>query len=257
MQITAPDTRPASTSRRRVVFRTIALLYAFLTGLAMFGIPSVLTAWATSGAELPLRTHFVVYGALLGVLVPVAAAALAWRVSVAPAQQLGAVVTACLLGLLLAPEPENARYMAIVVVPAVLLLWLHPDRAALLSRRRLDPRMLAVTIVAAVPAIPYAVVNLRLSAGTHYTDDLHGGYAHAGILVLGLLGTALVASARANGWWVSVASVAVGTTVLGVAGILYPDDPSSVGGPGGVVALVLAGLFAGAAFVAARERAGD
>jgi hypothetical protein len=202
----------------------------------MFGLPSAVTAWFVTDSELPLRTHFVVWGALAGVLVPTAALVIAIRPSrsQASAQQMGAIVIAVALGLALSFEPENAGYAALLMVPALILIAMHPDRSRLLTRARPDTPILALAVIGAVPALSYAIVNLRASANTSYLDELHGGYAQAGILACLLVLSTAVAAFGAPGWRVPAWSSVVATAMLGTAGILYPSDPSSVGRPGGV-----------------------
>jgi hypothetical protein len=232
---------------RRIATAVVAVLYGVGTALASFGLPSLLTAWTTSGDELELRTQFVAWGLLAGVLIPVMALALLRRPLVAPAQQLAAFAAAAVVALGLALEPENARYTVLFAVPAVVLVLLHPARRTLWSAGAWDPMMLAVAGLGAVPAAVYAVDNLRTSAGISYLDDLHGGHAHAGLLALALMFSAVVAARRASGWGWVAGSTAFCTAVLGVAGLLFPDDPSSLGTTGGTIALGLATLLTAAA----------
>lgn len=228
--------------------RGAAGLYALAIALGMFGLPSALTAWFVTGEELQLRTHFVVWGALAGVLVPAAALLMAVRPnrSRAAAMQMGSIVVAGVLGLVLSFEPENLGYAALLVLPAAVLIAIHPDRSRLLADQGRDKPMLALACIGAVPASVYAFDNLRLSANTSYLDDLHGGYAQAGILALLLVLGTLVAAAGASGWQVPAWSTALAAAMLGVAGVLYPADPSSVGQVGGsgliLAAFVLAAL---------------
>ena len=233
---------------RRWGLRGTAGLYALAIALGMFGLPSALTAWFVTGSELPLRTHFVVWGALGGVLVPAAALLIAIRPdrSRAAAQQMGAIVVAAVLGLALSFEPENAGYAALLVVPAVVLMAMHPERSGMLRGHTPDAPLMGLALIGAVPASVYAFVYLRASANTSYLDELHGGYAQAGILAFLLVLSTLVAALGGRGWQVPAWSAVAAAAMLGTAGILYPSDPSSVGQVGGVglvaAALVLAVL---------------
>lgn len=224
----------------------MAAVYALAIALGMFGLPSALTAWFVTDSELPLRTHFVVWGALAGVLLPAAALAIAIRPgrSQASAQQMGAVVIATVLGLAMSFEPENAGYAALLVLPALILIAMHPDRSRLLTWGRPDTPLLVLAVIGAVPAVSYAIVNLRASANTSYLDELHGGYAQAGILALLLVLSTAVAALGAPGWGVPAWSAVVATAMLGAAGVLYPSDPSSVGRPGGFGLLAAAVILA-------------
>jgi len=146
---------------------------------------------------------------------------------------MGAIVIAAVLGLALSFESENAGYAAVLVVPALILIAMHPDRSRMLTRGRRDTPLRALAVIGTVPALPYAIVNLRASANTSYLDELHGGYAQAGILALLLVLSTAVAAVGAPGWRVTAWAAVVATAMLGTAGILYPSDPSSVGRQGG------------------------
>lgn len=244
----SPDLSPAVAVWRSWLLRGIALLYALVLAGVMFGLPSAITAWFTSGVEAPLRTHFVVWGALAGVLLPAAAFSIAFRPyrSLAAAQQLAVFALAAVLGLSLAFEAENATYVAMLVLPALLLLLIHPLRGSLFRGGRPDLPLLTVALVGLIASVPYAVANLRASAHTSYLDDLHGGYVQAGILAIFLVLSTAVAAWGSAGWRVTAWSVVVAALMLGVAGVLYPSDPSSVGRAAGF------GLLAAAAVVAIR-----
>lgn len=232
---------------RRWAFPALALIYALVAGIASFGLPSALTAWFTEGSELPLRTHYVIWGALAGVFMPGAALALMRpERSIAAMQQLLAFVVAAVAGLVLAFETETATYIAMFALPIILLAALHPHRGRLLeSGPRMDVPMLALAGVAAIPTGFYALANLRLSAATHFTDDLHGGYAQAGILALALLLSTVVAARGASGWQVPAWISAIGAAMLGLAGVLYPSDPSSLGAPAGAAVLIGSAIMVG------------
>jgi hypothetical protein len=225
---------------RRIVLGALAALYAAFTALASFGLPSLLTAWTTSGEELPLRTQYVVWGVLAGLLIPLTVLPLVRRPRVAQAQQLGVLVLACILGLALALEPENAEYAAYIAVPAAILLALHPAVRDVFSTGTWHRPTLAVAVLAAAPAFAYAVTNARESAATSAADPAHGQYLQAAVLALTLLGSTFVAARRAAGWrWVAAGTI-VGAALLGLAGVLFPDDLSSPGTVGGAATLLLA-----------------
>lgn len=243
---TARLSRGGRRDPRRVATVAVALLYAAGTAVASFGLPSLVTAWTTSGDEIGMRTHYVVWGLLAGVLIPVMSLALVRRPLVAPAQQLAAFVAAAVLALAFAFEPENARYTVFFAAPALLLVLLHPARRGLLTAGSWDPVLLAVAALAVVPAGIYAAENLRMSASTHYLDPMHGEYQHAGLLAVALVLSAVVAARRASGWGWVAGSTACCAAVLGIAGLVFPGDPGSPGTTGGVIALALAVLLAAA-----------
>ncbi len=243
----APTSTTDTTKIRRRARGTIAVLYAAGTALASFGLPSLLTAWTTSGDEIDLRTMYVIWGLLAGVFIPLAVLPLVRRPLPALGQQLVAFVAASAVALALAFEPENARYIALFTVPAIALVLLHPARRQLFTAGSWDRMMLAVAAAGAVPASLWAVDNLRLSAQTSSLDTMHGQYAQAGVLGLALASSAVVAARRAVGWrWVAGSTVFC-TLVLGFAGLVFPEDPGSLGTTGGAIALTLAAAFIAAA----------
>ena len=252
--VTTVDDVPAAGRLRRAALAVAATLFAGATSLASFGLPSALTAWTTSGDELALRTHYVVWGALAGVLLPVAALGLVRRPGLAPARQLAAFAIAAVAGVLLAPEPENLEYVGWFTAPVLVLLALHPQRRRLLPTGRPDRAVLALAALATGPAGAYAVANARLSAGTPQEDPLHGGYLQAAILALALVLTTVAVAYGGSGRWLTAACVVVATAMLGVAGVLFPADPSSVGRPAGALLLIAAGALAA---LSARQRRDD
>lgn len=182
---------------------------------------------------------------MAGVYLPVAALALIRRAAVAPAQQLAAFLVAAVACVLFAAEPENLEYVGWFSVPVILLLLLQPARRGLLSFPRPDRATMSLAFLAAGPALAYAVANVRLSAATPFSDTLHGGYLQAAILAVGLVLATAVAAGGAPGWQIAAGCVLAAAAMLGVAGVLFPQDPSSVGRPGGLLVLVGAASLAG------------
>ncbi len=225
---------------RRLALPIAAVLFAFLTAIASFGLPSALTAWTASGDELASRTQYVVWGALAGVFLPGALLGLIRRPNLVPARQLAVFAVAAVVTVLLAFETENLEYVGWFTVPVLILLTLHPQRSRLVPSSSPHRGVLALALVATAPALVYAVTQARLSAATSSADTLHGGYLQAGVLALSLLLATGVSAYRDSGWRLTTGCVVVATTMLGVAGVLFPEDPSSVGRPGGAGLLVAA-----------------
>ncbi|MGC5021391.1 hypothetical protein [Micromonospora sp. DT47] len=238
-----------------VAHGALAVLYAAFTGLASFGIPSLLTAWTTAGPELELRTAYVYWGVLAGLFIPVAALALLRRALVAPATMLLGLIVSIGCTLAIALEPENAQYAAMTGIPALLLVLFHPQRGSLLQAGAagMDRLLTGLVAVAAVPAVLLALDHARNSAATPYTDTMHGQYAQGSIIVLALLCSGAVTALRQSGWVVAAVVTVAGTALIGVAGIVFPNDLMSVGRPWGIACVVLAACFAGASLGARRR----
>jgi hypothetical protein len=128
--MTTVTTQPAlvEVSRpRRIGFIVLATLLALFTGLAMGGIPALVQTFTVTGHDVVHRVHYIHWFAYMGVLVAVPLAALAFRRTVAPAQQaviaVAAFVVAASAGRMFDP--------GVVIFPVLigLLLFLHPRRA--------------------------------------------------------------------------------------------------------------------------------
>lgn len=243
---------PAPTRTRLVSLRVLAVVYAAFLALASFGLPSLLTSWFTTGDELPLRTAYVVWGVLAGLLVPsLALALLRRRTAVAACQALVGVVGACLLVLVVGFKTEHLVYLLGVAVPAVILLAVHPrTRASLRPAGTVDRTAAAVVAVTAVPACWYAVDMAVRSRTTQVLDTpsgqltVHGQYAQAAVLAFALALVAWAGTVRQPGRRFLVALVATSAAVVGVAGILFPHDLMSVGVVGGGLTLLASGAYA-------------
>jgi peptidoglycan/LPS O-acetylase OafA/YrhL len=139
--------------------------------------------------------------------------------------------------LTMSPDPTTL-VLGVLVVAGVLL---SPGRSLLLHRSAAVSRPLAsLAFVAAVALIPYALIA---AAAQRQGDSPHAdlaGYTGATVWALALLGTVSVAALRTRGWQVPALSAAAAATVMGVAGLLWPTIPSSLGRPGGVLALLWA-----------------
>jgi hypothetical protein len=227
-----------------MVLRVIAVAYALVTALASFGLPSLLTSWFTSGEELPLRTAYVVWGVLAGLLIPGLALSLLARSRIAIWRALAAVVAGTAIAMALAFEPENLSYAALIVGPAVLLLVLHPQARDALRPAGVDRLAVGTAAIMAIPAAWYGLDLAARSRASSYLDTMHGQYAQGAVLTFSLLLMSFVGALRQDGRRVVVALVSVSAAILGLAGIAFPDDPMSPGVAGGVVTLVAAGAYA-------------
>lgn len=236
---------PVPARGRLVALRVVAVLYALLVALASFGLPSLLTSWFTSGAEVALRTAYVVYGVLAGLLVPgLALALLVRRPPVAIWHGLAAVVAGTGGAMALAFERENLAYGLVTVGPALVLLALHPGARRALRAAPVDRATLVVALLTAGPVAWYAAEMAALSRATSYLDTMHGQYAQGAVLAFSLLLLTFVGALRQPGRRIVVGLVAASAALLGLAGLLFPDDPMSVGRTWGALALVAAAAYA-------------
>jgi hypothetical protein len=235
-----------------VILRVLAVAYAVFVALASFGLPSLLTSWFTTGDELPLRTAYVMWGVLAGLLVPALALALLRR-RTAPAvcQALTGLVGACVAVLVVGFKTEHLLYLAGIAGSAVVLLALHPHtREALRPGRAVDRAAAVVVAVMAVPAGWYAVDMALTSRATQVLDTpsgqftVHGQYAQAAVLTFALVVLAAVGTLVQPGRRFLVALIAISGGIIGFAGILFPDDLMSLGAAWGTVTMAASGAYA-------------
>jgi hypothetical protein len=237
---------------RLIAVRILVVAYALFVGLMSFGLPSLLTSWFTTGDELPLRTAYVVWGVLGGLLVPtLALALLRSRLARAACQALVGVVGACVIVLVAGFKAEHLVYLASVAVPALVLLALHPQtRSALRLGHSIDRAAMAIVAVMCVPAGWYAVDMALTSRATRVLDTpsgqftLHGQYAQAAVLAFALVFVAAVGTLRQPGRRFLVALVAISAGMIGAAGVLFPQDLMSLGATWGTLTLAASAAYA-------------
>jgi hypothetical protein len=130
---------------------------------------------------------------------------------------------------------------------------LHPASGVVLRRRAvLSVPLAALALVAALPAVSYAarmLVMAREAGPSCFLGQCARGdrFAEMAALTVAVVLVALLASARVSGWRVSAWSAGVAAATVGVASLLLPDVPGSVG-PGWRVLTVIWGfLVVGAA----------
>lgn len=215
-------------------------------------------AWLPEYGFVTHRVHHVMIGALLTVLV-ISVGVQLYR----PARRVGAyLLTALLIGSItvataIAEGVSAVTELAIFIIPLVLIGVLHPGlRSFRPSRERVDLRLLTLGVVAAVPMVAFAAIQLNL----HLTmADDHVAFEHyimmaGGALTIGL--GALVASFRPVGWRTLVYGIAVLAVFVGAASVVFPGTEQGVnfGVVGGVLAILWAVSFVAVAEYGARSR---
>ena len=138
----------------------------------------------------------------------------------------------------------------LVAVGAVIAVLLHPAEREFFSSfsvSRINPVMLGLVGIAAVPLIAFAANNIDLQRTV--TDD-HAGMGHYGFMAafsFTVIGVGLLASLRPDGWRLTAWVAGLLPALLGLASVMYPVS-SSLSLP-----WALAAIAWGAAFVAAAE----
>lgn len=142
------------------------------------------------------------------------------------------------------PLPIVAVFGGLTVLATIL----HPSGRELFASfrvSRLNRVLLALAIVAAVPLLAFASTQVGLQTGaiepshdhggaSHDHDEVHQEHIDAGhftIMVaisLIVIGLALLASFRPDGWWVTAWMAGLVPIFIGLVSIVYSDAASSV-----------------------------
>jgi hypothetical protein len=136
----------------------------------------------------------------------------------------------------------------------VFVALLHPAGRAFFrsfSVSRVNRVMLALVIIAAVPLLVFASTNIGLQATV---ADEHAAMGHYGFMAafgFTVVGVALLASLRPDGWRLTAWVAGLLPALLGLASLVYPVS-SSLGLP-----WALAAMAWGVGFIAAAERTRD
>lgn len=161
--------------------------------------------------------------------------------------------------------------LAVLGVPTVIAALLHPAGRGLIASfdtDRVNRVLLALTLVAAVPLLPYAAHQTGLqtgaiepaehaqSGGEHekiHEQHIEGGHFTRMVwLSLAIVFTGLLASFRQSGWWLGAWVVGLMAVVFGLSGVLAPEAASNPG-----LLWDLAAIAWGVGFIAAAELTQD
>jgi hypothetical protein len=185
------------------------------------------------------------YGVIGAVLIAPALAsqvrAPEWKI--APLQQIALVALALALAAFASGAYIGIAGAAVVLLPLVIVLALHPGRREVLRRpRRPSVPLLAVAIVAAVPALAYAWemgangrADLPPEDSFAYVPSL---WSAAAAMAFATILVALLAALRPPGWRLSAWCVAVAAFLFGIGSIVNPDIAASGGRGWGAAAIV-------------------
>lgn len=225
---------------RRVAFTAWAAVLVVVFGVLFFGLTSLVLAWFDDLEGVAGPVTEVGYGALVGIIftIGVASQLRGPERRIAGVQQAALVAPALLIGSAIASDDQNV-VPALMVLVGVAVLWaLHPARGEVLAPGpEVSPALLAITLLAAVPLIVYALemgAQARDLVGPpHHVQRLSTMAAMAIALVL----VGLLASLRTRGWRVPVWSGAAAAIAFGLVSVIFPDHPGAAGLTWGAVAI--------------------
>lgn len=174
-------------------------------------------------------------------------------------RQLVAVAVAFAFAGVLALDPLSFVSVATLAVMLAILWRLSPEPPRLWRPRVASIRLVAVTVVAAVPWLIHGF-ELAANGRAGLPPDEQagrpqaGGWAGAVALALLVVLLGLLAATKTTGWRVPAFSAAAAALVFGLVSILNPDAPGSGGAIWGALAIGWSVMFTG---ISLREPAED
>lgn len=233
----AVDDRPAGGRARRTAAK--ALLGIPTLAVTAFGGQLLVTGWADRTPGGGHQVQDLAWGAMEGILLLAGLVVLFHRPQRRPAAALQVIAVVAALGavMLLTATPDPFTLVLGTLAVSGTLLAAGPPR---LSGIHIHLPTAALAAIAAACLIPYAVYS---AAAQRTSDDRHAellGYTGAAVWALALVAVAAVASFQQPGARVSALSAVAAAAVVGVASVLWPDVPSSLGMLGGTLTLTWA-----------------
>jgi hypothetical protein len=196
-----------------------------------------------------------------------------------PKRHVSGMLTALLtfVGLLLAFALTNywnpVIILAFLGVPTVLAALAHPAGRELLESVRIDrvnPVLLGLTLVAAVPLLAFAVNQIGLQTGaiepaaahaTAEAQEIHEQHLEFGHFTLStacsflVIGTGLLSSLQQPGWRLTAWVAGLMVLVYAISGLLAPEATSNFGFLWNLGAIAWGAVFIGAAQVIGTSKA--
>jgi hypothetical protein len=223
---------------RRTWFSVLAVLFALIFGVALFGWIALFFGWIEGGEDQIHRVHDIgSSGVATGIFVATPLLILSWRRSdVALLQMLGAAAIATVIGSLLALDWGLLVFAVILAVPLVALLAISKGWSRFTARGPgIAPELLIAAIVSAPVWGAFAWTMARLQRAGPPSDphvELHHWTGMA-IMGIGVVLMGALASKRAEGWRIVAWLTGIGSIVYGVASVVFATYPgSSVPYPG-------------------------
>jgi hypothetical protein len=225
------------------------VLFGLGLGLGAFAFIGLVTAWFGLGDREVHRVHDLAWGAHGGLLIAIPFLLQAWSPERKPAVMQGAAAAG--LGLAIGYALGGQPLFALVPIVVTLVLWaFHPSRGqGIRLGGRPQPILLALTLLAAIPLVIYALDQAAIQRacvdGDQHCEEFH--FAGMAALSFALPLVAFVASFPVAGRRIVARLVAAAAAVFGLSGILFPDAVSSIGTMWGAVALGAGVVFVGVA----------
>lgn len=261
----------AGSRTRRIAFRVVAVLTTlWALALSVFGLLELALMWLPgetlasmiddfTAADLVHRSHFmsvgiVAWATVLAIVVQLRKPA---RRVAAMLQLVVIAIAASTVFALSGTFGDWLLQEATLLVPVLLLAWLHPRARDLVSKPRFDRGMFALAAVAAVPWMIFIVNHARLqlvnAAGDSHAELEH--WATAALMAIVILACAFIGSSDHDGWRLPAWIAAGASLVYGLHSLVFPEPPSAASTIWAVAAVAW-GLVYGVSIVR-RLRAGQ
>ena len=237
---------------RRIAFLILAGVLGVAFALPLFGWPSLVLGWFETGDRLVHRVHDLGYGIWAGILVAVGylSQLRAPERRIAGFQQAALALVGQAIAVTLSRDGPFLLFLFGFAVLTAILGWLHPAREQVIERGPPSVPLLVLAIAAAIPLTMYALDMTELQR-TGVPTDTHVAERHwstMAALALSIWLVAAQAGLRTPGWRIPAWSAGLAAAVFGVASMVFPAYPGSVGTTWGLVA-----LLGGAVFIALAE----
>jgi hypothetical protein len=232
-------------SARPLPLRLAAAFFAFVFWVPSLAVADLVLGLIPARSESSHAAGNLAYGIIGSVLVAPAFASQVRRPErkTAPLQQIALVGLALSLAAVASGAYVGIAGAAVVLVPLVVVLALHPARRQVLrGPRRPSLALVALALAALVPALAYALemaangrANLPPEDSYAYVPTVWSATAAMAFATV-LIG--FLAALRPSGWPIPAASVAVAALLFGTASIINPDIPASGGRGWGAAAIL-------------------
>ncbi len=245
---------------RRIAFRVLAaLLSLWVLALSFFGLLELVLMWLPedtlvsilddfTAEDLAHRTHLFIVGIVMWAMVLAVVVQLrkparrAAPMLLAVVIALGAAVMYALSGTLQAWLLEEGT----LVVPVLLLAWLHPRARDLVRRPAFDRDMVRLAALAAVPWAVYAVDHARLQL-TSPATGLHAEPEHwatAALMAIAIVASSFIGASDHDGCHLPAWIAALASVLIGAHSLVFPGLPSALATVWAVLAISWGVAFA-------------
>lgn len=229
----------------------LALLFGLALGIGLLGWIDLTVTWRLQEGG---TVFDIAYGGITGIIAPAGFLA-QWRERPAALRQVGAAAIAYALAGIVSGQLRYTLLAAAVAAAALALLALEHAQLRLAAAMRPSVPLATLTLAAAGLLIALAL-HAAAQERRHASLDSHVGFhvwPGVAAMAFGVLLVALLATFFPTGRRLAALSAATATAYYGLASIIHPDYPASVGKAWGSLAIAWAALLAFAATRSARN----